>query len=218
MVARRSHAAAVAAWPLSLLSDRQNPARIVGKPKGAGSPAASRGCLLHGSHLIWSLPAYSSLGRGREGAGEGSTRAGAWGQSVPGVQLGTGVEKAFPLVVCVQGTLGIEPSWKTRDWGGSWRAAACPTPGIVRTGGSRAGPGQFLNPSRGLGVEGKVSRAWLEADKAQLCRISRYRGLTLLRDLLETAWKVPGADSHWGSPKKSLFAVLSPAEALDPYV
>lgn len=43
--------------------------------------------------------------------------AGAWGQSVPGVQLGTGLEKAFPLVVCVQGTLGIEPSWKTRDCG-----------------------------------------------------------------------------------------------------
>lgn len=136
--------------------------------------------------------------------------AGTWGQSVPGVQLGAGMEKAFPLVVCVLGTLGIEPSWKTRDCG-SWKAAACPTPGIFRSEGSREEPGQFLNPSSGLGVEGKVSSAWLEAENAQLCRIARFGALTLLRDLQGTAWKAARADSHRGFPKIPFLCCFIPS-------
>lgn len=92
-------------------------------------------------------------GGGRERAGEGSTMAGAWGQSVPAVLLGAGVEKAFPPVVCGQGALGTEPSWKTRrcaTGAGSWKAAARPHARDFQ---------EFLNPSRGLRMEGKVSSA-----------------------------------------------------------
>lgn len=73
------------------------------------------------------------------------------------------------------------------------------------------GPGQFLNPSSGLGVEGKVSSAWLEAENAQLCRITRYRVLSLLRDLLGMAWKAPRTDSHRGFPKFPLFFFFVPS-------
>lgn len=74
------------------------------------------------------------------------------------------------------------------------------------------GPGQFLNPSSGLGVEGKVSSAWLEAENAQLCRMTRYRVLSPLRDLLGTAWKAPRTYSHRGFPKFPFFRCFVPSE------
>lgn len=173
LVARRSHAAAVTAWPLSLLSDKQYPAGITGKLEGASSPAASMGCLLRVSHLIWSLPAYSRLGGGREGW-EGIDNDWSVGTECPGCAVGSWGGKGISSGCLCTGNIGNRAQMENKglwDWGGSWKATACPTPGIFKSGGSRTGPGQFLNPSSGLGLEGKVSSAWLEAENAQLCRI-----------------------------------------------
>lgn len=121
LVARRSHGAPVTAWPLSLLSDKQYPLGITGKLEGAGSPAAPTSCLLHVSHLIWSLPAYSRLGGGREGQG-GTHNGWSVGTDCPGCAVGSWGGKGISSGCLCAENIGNRAQLENKgrwDWDGS---------------------------------------------------------------------------------------------------
>ncbi|XP_027525654.1 uncharacterized protein LOC113960331 [Corapipo altera] len=121
------------------------------------------------------------------------------------------------LFVCRE-LLGTAPSCKTRDCGTGMapgKPPLVPRPGFP----GLEAPGWFLNHSSGLGVEGKVCRAWLEAGNTQFCGIAWIQRFDTRLESSRSNWESSWGRSSLRIPQKSpFFAVLSPAEACAPPV